>query len=184
MKVLVTFMIFYLQIFTIDGFYTYNTKNNPKAKGLNVNVQIPKSFIQKETYLPNVALKFMDSDNNIVMVLIYKLDEKVVLDEADLNEYCQIYIDNSNEFNKNMKATLTECKFAYIEDIFSPNLTYFAIGKRMDKELIMYVNSYNIYYENYLISLQAATFKYQNFKQLLTIFYQIANSLVINDKYK
>lgn len=184
MKVLVIFMIFCLQIFAIDGFHTYNTKNNPKAKGLDISIQIPKSFTQQESYRPNIALKFMDNNKNLVMVLIYKIDERVILDESNLNEYCQLYINNSNESNKNMKVTLTQCKFAYIEDIFSPNLTYFVTAKRMDKEIVAYTDNYNIYYENYLISLQTSASTYKNLKQFQAIFYQIANSVVINDKYK
>lgn|GEM_PF-5919508 len=81
------FLLFFLSniLFSMEGFTTYNTKNNPKAKGLDLSIQIPNNYVSKETYRPNVALKFLNPQNpsDIIMVIVRDVFEEFVLDESN-----------------------------------------------------------------------------------------------------
>ncbi len=180
------FLLFFLTniLFSMEGFTTYNTKNNPKAKGLDLSIQIPNNYVSKETYRPNVALKFLNPQNpsDIIMVIVRDVFEEFVLDESNILSYCDLVINNLN--SNNMPSKLFKCELTYIENLPATNMIYVSTGKRLNKQLASINNAYITYYKNYEISIMFASNNENDFIKMQDTYFQIINSFVVNDIYK
>ena len=166
-------------LFSIEGFTTYNTKNNPKAKGLDLSIQIPNNY-----YRPNVALKFLNPQNpsDIVMVIVKDVFEEFILNESNILSYCDLVINNSN--SNNIPSKLFKCELTYIENLPAANMIYVSVVKRLNKQLASINNTYTTYYKHYEISIVFSSYNENSFIKMQNTYFQIINSFVINDIYK
>ena len=177
-----------------DGFFQrYNSKDNPKAKGVDFTVKVPKSWKSQEANRPNIVRKFTSNNGYIIedtfmesiMLLVYDLPIEVnSLTQQDVNDVC-------NDLPEN--AVLRECKKTNLENLpviiqrTKLNVT------RLENSMSMEVIQYNVYFKNKLIMIQGQVGTLNNkvsektllarFEKYKPIFNYVANSLVVNDLY-
>ncbi len=182
--IIFNFIIFAKCLLALNGFTTYNTKNNPKAKNLNLNISIPNNYIQKTTYRPNVALKFIDKRNkgNMIMVLVYKQNKDMLYPtENNVLDYCNFLINDMNTHN--MPSKLYKCNLTSLETLPTINMIYNSMGERAGYKFNFYTNSYFVFYKDYSIYIQGSSSTVKNFLKEQNNFIQVVNSLVINNLY-
>jgi hypothetical protein len=101
-----------------DNFFQrYNSKDNPKAKGVNFSVKIPKSWKSQEANRPNIVRKFSSNNGYMVedkfmeniMLLVQDLPVEInSLTQQDINDVC-------NDIPEN--AILRDCKKTNLENL-------------------------------------------------------------------
>ena len=83
---------------------TYNSKDNPKAKGVDFSVKVPKSWKSQEANRPNIVRKFTSNNGYIIedtfieniMILVYDLPIEVKkLTSQDVTDVCNDIPENS-----------------------------------------------------------------------------------------
>ena len=96
---------------------TYNSKDNPKAKGVDFSVKVPKSWKSQEANRPNIVRKFTSNNGYIVedtfmeniMLGVYDLPIEVKkLTSQDVTDVCNDIPENS---------VLRDCKEAILENL-------------------------------------------------------------------
>ncbi len=126
-----------------DGFFQrYNSKDNPKAKGVDFTVKVPKSWKSQEANRPNIVRKFTSNNGYIIedtfmesiMLLVYDLPIEVnSLTQQDVNDVC-------NDLPEN--AVLRECKKTNLENlpviIQRTKLNVTRLENSMSMEVIQY----------------------------------------------
>ncbi|ASM38205.1 MAG: hypothetical protein SPI03_01740 [Campylobacter sputorum] len=185
MKKIIFFIILNINLFAIDGFTIYNTANIDKAKGLDMSIQIPNYLEPYQTYRPNVAMKFVDKNSrDMIMVLVYKDKEfeDMLIDESNYYEACKYMIDELNLAN--IKASLIDCRLINIEIFPAINMISKTTFKRVDKTLTSFSNDVMFFYKDYYIKIQSFYGSKQRLDNLSNLYFQVLNSIVINDLYK
>lgn len=178
-----------------DNFYQkYNSKNNPKAKGVDFSVKAPKSWKSQEANRPNIVRKFTSNNGYLVedvfmeniMLLVQDLPFEVnSLTKQDVTDYC-------NELPEN--TILRDCKSTKLENMpliiqrMKTNLS------RVENNMSMELVQYTIFFKNKAIMIQGQVGTMNDkvsekelldrFEKFKPIFSYVANSLVINDLYR
>ncbi len=177
-----------------DNFYQkYNSKNNPKAKGVDFSVRVPKSWKSQEANRPNIVRKFTSNNGYLIedtfaesiMLLVQDLPFEVnSLTKQDVNDYC-------NELPEN--TILRDCKSTKLENLpliiqrMKINLS------RVESSMTMELVQYTIFFKNKLVMIQGQVGTMNDkvsekelldrFEKFKPVFSSVANSLVINDLY-
>ncbi|WP_298081776.1 hypothetical protein [uncultured Campylobacter sp.] len=184
MKAIISMIALFMSAFSLDGYTYYSTQNNPKAKGLDLKIGIPNSFILKDGYRPNVVLKFIDTNLNMIMVLIYKSPDfmGVELNQTNYKEFCESNIVDMSK--NNMLSRLISCDMLVIENLPAVGMVSEILGKRLNLEITSYNNTYFVFYRDYLIEINFVSVDMQKLLTLEDTIYQVLNSIVINDIYR
>jgi len=179
--------------FSDNFFQKYNSKDNPKAKGVDFTVKVPKSWKSEEANRPNIVRKFGSNNGYIVedkfmeniMLMVFDLPIEVnSLTQQDITDVC-------NDVPEN--AILRECKKTELENLpvviqrIKINLS------RLENSMIIEVIQYNIYFKNKVIIIQGQVGTMndkvsekellERFEKFKPVFSYVSNSLVINDLY-
>ena len=133
---------------------TYNSKDNPKAKGVDFSVKVPKSWKSQEANRPNIVRKFTSNNGYIIedtfieniMILVYDLPIEVKkLTSQDVTDVCNDIPENS---------VLRECKATTLENLPVVVQRLKLNMKRLENSMNMEVVQYNVFYKNKMIIIQ------------------------------
>ena len=159
--------------------------NHPKAKGVNLKLQIPDGWEIAEGNRPNVVKKFT-YENITYMILIKELEtfisrkETVALLESD--DFIQKY---TSEF-KNMYNEIYYLKYNKTSIDRYPALEIRLSGKviRGKYELMINMKNWIIFYEDRIIYLQGSAINYDDFNSIELVFDCITNSVIFPEQYE
>lgn len=173
---------------------TYNSKDNPKAKGVDFSVKVPKSWKSQEANRPNIVRKFTSNNGYIIedtfieniMILVYDLPIEVKkLTSQDVTDVCNDIPENS---------VLRECKATTLENLPVVVQRLKLNMKRLENSMNMEVVQYNVFYKNKMIIIQGQVGTMnekisektllERFEKFKPVFNYVANSLMINNLYK
>ena len=173
---------------------TYNSKDNPKAKGVDFSVKVPKSWKSQEANRPNIVRKFTSNNGYIVedtfmeniMILVYDLPIEVKkLTSQDVTDVCNDIPENS---------VLRDCKEAILENLPAVVKRFKLNMKRLENSMNMEVVQYNVFYKNKMIIIQGQVGTMnekisektllERFEKFKPVFNYVANSLMISNLYK
>lgn len=177
-----------------DGFFQkYNSKDNPKAKGVDFTIKLPKSWKSQEANRPNIVRKFTSNNGYVIedafmesiMLLVYDLPSEVnSLTQQDVNDIC-------NDLPEN--AVLRECKKTKLEDLPVILQRTKLSASRLENSMSIELIQYKIFFKNKAIVIhgQVGTLNekvsekilLERFEKFKPIFNYVANSLVVNDIY-
>ena len=173
---------------------TYNSKDNPKAKGVDFSVKVPKSWKSQEANRPNIVRKFTSNNGYIIedtfieniMILVYDLPIEVKkLTSQDVTDVCNDIPENS---------VLRDCKEAILENLPVVVQRLKLDMKRLENSMNMEVVQYNVFYKNKMIIIQGQVGTMnekisektllERFEKFKPVFNYVANSLMISNLYK
>ena len=173
---------------------TYNSKDNPKAKGVDFSVKVPKSWKSQEANRPNIVRKFTSNNGYIVedtfmeniMILVYDLPIEVKkLTSQDVTDVCNDIPENS---------VLRDCKEAILENLPAVVKRFKLNMKRLENSMNMEVVQYDVFYKNKMIIIQGQVGTMnekisektllERFEKFKPVFNYVANSLMISNLYK
>ena len=173
---------------------TYNSKDNPKAKGVDFSVKVPKSWKSQEANRPNIVRKFTSNNGYIIedtfieniMILVYDLPIEVKkLTSQDVTDVCNDIPENS---------VLRDCKEAILENLPVVVKRFKLNMKRLENSMNMEVVQYNVFYKNKMIIIQGQVGTMnekisektllERFEKFKPVFNYVANSLMISNLYK
>lgn len=173
---------------------TYNSKDNPKAKGVDFSVKVPKSWKSQEANRPNIVRKFTSNNGYIIedtfieniMILVYDLPIEVKkLTSQDVTDVCNDIPENS---------VLRECKTTTLENLPVVVQRLKLNMKRLENSMNMEVVQYNVFYKNKMIIIQGQVGTMnekisektllERFEKFKPVFNYVANSLMISNLYK
>ena len=173
---------------------TYNSKDNPKAKGVDFSVKVPKSWKSQEANRPNIVRKFTSNNGYIIedtfieniMILVYDLPIEVKkLTSQDVTDVCNDIPENS---------VLRECKTTTLENLPVVIQRLKLNIKRLENSMNIEIIQYNIYFKNKVIMIQGQVGAMnekisektllERFEKFKPVFNYVANSLMINNLYK
>ena len=173
---------------------TYNSKDNPKAKGVDFSVKVPKSWKSQEANRPNIVRKFTSNNGYIIedtfieniMILVYDLPIEVKkLTSQDVTDVCNDIPENS---------ILRECKATTLENLPVVVQRLKLNMKRLENSMNMEVVQYNVFYKNKMIIIQGQVGTMnekisektllERFEKFKPVFNYVANSLMISNLYK
>ena len=173
---------------------TYNSKDNPKAKGVDFSVKVPKSWKSQEANRPNIVRKFTSNNGYIVedtfmeniMLGVYDLPIEVKkLTSQDVTDVCNDIPENS---------VLRDCKEAILENLPAVVKRFKLNMKRLENSMNMEVVQYNVFYKNKMIIIQGQVGTMnekisektllERFEKFKPVFNYVANSLMISNLYK
>ena len=184
MKKLFLIIIFVAGIFASD-LMLYNTKNISKAKGLDMDIRVPDNYFTKETYRPNVALKFINKNDydDMIMVLVYKNKEflNLAINQHNKDEFCMDGLNELKTLDPNAKSF--SCDLVYIETLPAISQTTSTTMKRVDFIKETFDRSIYFFYNDYCILVifySDSLAKLENSKATQD---RILNSIVINSLY-
>ena len=173
---------------------TYNSKDNPKAKGVDFSVKVPKSWKSQEANRPNIVRKFTSNNGYIIedtfieniMILVYDLPIEVKkLTSQDVTDVCNDIPENS---------VLRECKTTTLENLPVVIQRLKLNIKRLENSMNIEIIQYNIYFKNKVIMIQGQVGAMnekisektllERFEKFKPVFNYVANSLMISNLYK
>ena len=173
---------------------TYNSKDNPKAKGVDFSVKVPKSWKSQEANRPNIVRKFTSNNGYIIedtfieniMILVYDLPIEVKkLTSQDVTDVCNDIPENS---------VLRECKTTTLENLPVVVQRLKLNMKRLENSMNMEVVQYDVFYKNKMIIIQGQVGTMnekisektllERFEKFKPVFNYVANSLMISNLYK
>lgn len=173
---------------------TYNSTDNPKAKGVDFSVKVPKSWKSQEANRPNIVRKFTSNNGYIIedtfieniMILVYDLPIEVKkLTSQDVTDVCNDIPENS---------VLRECKATTLENLPVVVQRLKLNMKRLENSMNMEVVQYNVFYKNKMIIIQGQVGTMnekisektllERFEKFKPVFNYVANSLMISNLYK
>ncbi|MFQ1015589.1 hypothetical protein [Avibacterium paragallinarum] len=178
----------------LDGYiYKYKSNKHPKAKGIEFELQIPKSWKDKEGSRPNVVHKFINKNGKgyVIYMVIIKDFPYGKVTKLDIQELLE---------DKNSLASFLGGYGGIVTDsgelVLENQIGFWVMGKistqrmmnRVDAEVI----SYNFFYKNKLISLSGfvtskinnETIQIEPMKKYKPIFDLITNTFILTQKYK
>ncbi|VTV17492.1 hypothetical protein WDL1P1_00428 (plasmid) [Variovorax sp. WDL1] len=175
----------------VNGFrQSYSATGHPKAKGLRLDMQMPKSWKGEEGYRPNIVRKWTSANGTgmeTILLLVKTIGGERVT-KADVAESLR---------NGEVKAMIPEggtfiaAKAVTVEGQPAFVVEYDSAQDRAGIDLAMRAEMYGIFYGDYFISLQCmagatkgdarkAASGYTGVKPLCQ---QVANSIVLPSRY-
>lgn len=176
----------------IDGYtYDFYTKDHPKAKGTNWKIKLPITWFSEEGERPNIIQKFTNQYGNGDVSIFLSVKElglpksykftKKDYDEMNSLEYAKSIVPHGDKFISHKKITIENIPASFVE--------YETKMERMEDTIYVYQRMYYFLYNNKFYSLSCLignNNKDKIYHDLLLnkdIFYKVANSIVLLDKY-
>lgn len=189
----------------------YRTKGHRKAKGLDLQIEYPKSWSKREGNRPNV-IQFFGSNNGrgpayaLIMIRdmvkdaqgeLTREDIQVIMTPEGSKELAsEMLSENSlREMANEMGMTNVQninTKRMMLDNWPGAMLEFIGDKQRLDHTITMYNRIYIAIYKNYMIFLQCQVAKIPGetqdalktkISQFAPLFYLMANSLVIQSQY-
>jgi len=163
----------------------FSIKDHPKAKGINLKLRVPVGWEIEEAQGPNIVKKFTKDGCSYSIITkdhITFFSRNEVKDmfgtDNSLNEYAEAL---SSEF---INAQVLEKSLITVGS--HPTLSCKIKGSKEQLGIMIPVimMSWNIFYEDKIISLMAMGLDNPNFKALEKTFLLITNSLIFPDQFK
>jgi hypothetical protein len=160
-------------------------KDIPKAKGVNMKIQTPKSWDVSDGNRPNIA-RIFSKDGRTYSILVK--DNVSFFSRNEIKELLE-----DHEFTKDMIAGMSEAfkdpkvlKREIVTIDTYPAIEYMFKGNReqMGINMSLVFKGWVIYYEDKIIYLQGATLSNEDSESFLLLYDQITNSVVFPDQYE
>ena len=190
---------------------TYRTKDHPKSKGLDFQIEHPRSWLSREGKRPNVV-QFFKSNNGKGLVYASIVTRDLAEESRGVLTHEEIEVLKSLEGSKQLASEIfseddlremaNDMGMSNVRDIETNRivldgwpgavLSFVGDGQRVDITYTMYNRMYMAIYKKYMIflnfqvvKLPQETDKEMNTKvsRVLPLFHLIANSLVIQSQY-
>lgn len=163
------------------------SKGIGKSQGLKIHFKYPKSWKSIEGERPHVVRRFAQSDNFVgALILVNKQDEE--LTQAEINEFfttegLKYIIPASGNYissNNSLK----------IEGLKAGSVEFTNLGSRMNRYFYSHNLNYVFIYKQYIVSVQFIVINKigesnssvtDRFKKVKPLFYQMFNSIVIDN---
>lgn len=173
---------------------TFRTKDHQKAKGVDFSVSLPASWSKREGNRPNIIQVFQSSAGHglimcNLMVKTLPLPEGYKPTKEELKEFFQ-----PNELKGMIPdgGTFIDAKEIVLEGLPAGMLVCDQTQKRLDLEITMRMTQFVTIYDGSMIFIQFMVTKMPDStdtladlqKQFLPAFKAVANTLVLNDRYK
>ena len=194
------------------GFKTiYRTKGHPKAKGLDLQVEYPKSWSLREGNRPNVIQSFSSNNGRgpvytLIMTrdLIKEAQGELTREEIAALEIPEGSQELSSELfsDSSLREMANSMGMTNVRDITTKRivldrwpgamLEFIGDGQRLDITITMYNRMYIAIYKNYMVFLQCQVVKLPDdtedilknrISKFAPLFHLMANSLVIQSQY-
>lgn len=175
-----------------DNYRIFSTQGHPKSKGLNMTIKYPGDWTAYEGERPNVVQVFApDTEKNITFMIIARklpIPENQTLTDEDIEDFF------SHEEALSMippGSKLISYKKATIESLPAGILEYRNQTDRAGLEIEAHLVSYYLIYDKVMVFIQFSVSNIpelrnqidEQFEQLRPMFFQIANSIVLPDKW-
>jgi len=179
-----------IKLFTQGKRVTYSTKNNPKAKGLEISLEYPISWKAEEGQRPNIVQKFTGFDdlNNLVQVILsikdIPLNEKKPHNEREILNTIKNMVNTSGGSCLEIGSTKIENEDAYWV-IY--NLITERANLRLRAKIMMYIFLYDNKYIQFQCIIGGITSDPtidQRFIDYMPVFQLIMNSIIFTDKWR
>jgi hypothetical protein len=173
---------------------TFRTKGHPKAKGVDFSISFPASWSRREGYRPNIIQVFQNNAglgpvmcNLVVKTIPLPADYEPENDELEAffqpKELAGMIPDGS---------TFIEAKKITLEGLPAGMIIFDQVEKRIDFEFPIRMTQFLTIYNKSMIFVQFGVTKMPDTsdslealqKKYLPAFKSIANTLVLNDRYK
>ena len=180
-----------LDDFKAKRVYIYDTKENPKAKGLRITIPYPTSWTAEEGRHPNIIQKFKTTiDGKYLVSTMIRIKQVPPIIESGFSSESI----NSEEFRKNF---VKKMGYEYIDSgatqIEGGNAfwaTYLQQQSTPTVNLYMYALSYNVIYSGKLISIThsvGGVINDQKFKEVfdayIPVFQLITSGIIFPNKW-
>lgn len=172
----------------------FRTKEHPKAKEIDLSIQIPASWNSCEGNRPNVVQSFRSEAGHgpVICVLIIKkmeLPAGYILSEEEVKDFFKI-----SEL-KNLVprgGRYVSCENIVLENMPAAIIIYDTTRQRVDEKMDVRFTQFITIYKGSIIFIQFTVTKMQNShatidelqKRYILAYKSIANTFVLNDKYK
>jgi len=214
--ILETLLIYQFEDKPVNEFYRgfktkYQTYGHPKAKGIDLQIELPKSWSSREGNRPNV-IQFFSSNNGRGPAYALIMTRDLMEDVQGLLTYEESNALKTYEGSKEIAAELfspgslsemaDEMGMSNVREITSKRiimdrwpaamLEFIGERQRLDFVTTMYSRIYFVIYENYLITLhcQIGVLPAETDSELRAkitkyspLFHAMANSLIIQNQY-
>jgi hypothetical protein len=168
----------------------YSTAGHPKAKGLTLNFKLPASWHKKEGDRPNIINKFISYNGNEIILFMVRdlgLPSNYKITQDELNEF---FVEDELKEMIPGAASFISAKPIKLDGNLGGQIIYSIRGQRLDSyydtQFVMFTTIHN----NQMIMMQCAVHAVDDenldhrFRLFFPLFRQVANSMVIVDKYK
>ena len=190
---------------------TYRTKGHPKAKGLDFQVEYPKSWSLREGIRPNVIQDFSSNNGRgpvytLIMTrdLIKEAQGELTREEIAALKTPEGSKELSSELfsDSSLREMANSMGMTHVRDITTKRivldrwpgvmLEFIGDGQRLDITITMYNRMYIAIYKNYMVFLQCQVVKLPDdtedilknrISKFAPLFHLMANSLVIQSQY-
>ena len=172
----------YTREFNNEHTYTYNSKGNEKAKGVNISLKLPLSWRQHTGDRPNIIQKFtpaFDTHHPTCMLQVKDIDTTVISLSDIFNSEGDDLLGKGSVITNKYEITIDGCPGFFIE--FTQNL------KRLQYNFTILNRMYIFQYGAKICSLDITMYltddaiKINKHKQICDL---IASSIVVNNKWK
>jgi len=189
----------------------YETKGHPKAKGLDLQIEYPKSWSMREGNRPNV-IQFFSSNNGRGPVDVMIMTRDIIKESQGKLSHEEITTINTREGSKgfaselfsesNIREMVNGMSVTNVRDITTKRIVldgwpgamieFIGDQQRLDITIMMYNRLYVAVYKNYVIYLHCVIGKLPDdsedslknkISMFAPLFHKIANSLVIQSQY-
>jgi serine/threonine protein kinase len=172
---------------------TFRTKGHPKSKGVDFSLSFPSSWKKREGYRPNIIQVFQSGAGHgpilcNIMVKDLPLPAGYKMTQDDIKEFFQ-----TNELKEMVPegAIFVDAKSLFLEGAPAGMLVCDQIMQRLDVSLKIRSTQFITISNNVMIFIQFSLNQYPDSKEsldelqkkYLPTYREIANTLVINDKY-
>ena len=182
--------------FVSGGKAKFNSKSHPKAKGIELSIEYPRSWSALEGERPNIVQKFVsESGRGLEMAIItikpLPLPPSVTLSKEDLDE---VFSPQGLREMLPQGANLIESKKTKIDDQTAGYCFYLLPSERANLKLLMSVQSYVFFYQGNLVFVafqvsevdgeKAALSVGAKVRRFETLFRLMANSIIVHNQYR
>jgi len=180
--------------FQLDRTHDYFTKNHPKAKGLNISLEYPVSWLTKEGKRPNIVQKFIkpSSDTYMVMCIIMIKGLPYQFESFSEEQIAQALF-SKESFKSSLPKNSTLIRYKQTCYDGQPGYigSFKTIRKRSGFQILVYFLNHVFIYSKKIIIVQCQVLGSpldreevsRIYKNYLPLFMQIGNSIVIHDKW-
>jgi hypothetical protein len=195
---LVTFNILFSLIIhaqETENFKRFSTKNHSKANGIEMQIDYPSNWTQREGYRPHIVQHFSFSQPDYFLQLVLTFSDIVSNENCQTSsELAKSYISKEMVLGtlKEQNAKLVDYTSTKIENIPAALYKYQVQGERAGRKLSLYVYCLQFLHNRILVQItfSIAPVKVEAVSGLTTfaesqsnLFFHVCNSVVLIDKW-
>jgi hypothetical protein len=174
------------------GMRTFKSTNHPKAKGIDLKIEYPASWDAAEGERPNIIQKFRTSNGESVATVMLAVKEIPFpaqnITKKDIEDV--FAPETLKAFLKPVNGVYISSTRIKLDGLPGSMMHYSARGQRLDIPVEVRGLNFMVLYENKLITIDCGIAMpgtengdiEMQFNQYVTVFKQIASSLVVNNQ--